>query len=205
MAFPFLRFTLLKTYHHLLTASPIPSNDNVFEKPSAKSLSAARGKPIKFLPHWIPQAQFADFYVATDQGFYADTGLLKTCRAAPNIRRSRSLLFASARIGTVLPACSVPTSTNSSKIYVFLSTGRRMHDESLPLTHPPHLLLLPKIRNLKIFFECVHFGYGPQDRNKTLQKEDTLIPEDSQNLFASYELCITPELLEHTKLTPFLA
>lgn len=30
---------------------------------------------LVFSPHWIPQAQFAGFYVALDQGFYRDAGL----------------------------------------------------------------------------------------------------------------------------------
>lgn len=35
---------------------------------------AQNGKLI-FTPHWIPQAQFAGYYVALDQGFYKDEGL----------------------------------------------------------------------------------------------------------------------------------
>ncbi len=30
---------------------------------------------IVFSPHWLPQAQFAGYYVALDQGFYAEKGL----------------------------------------------------------------------------------------------------------------------------------
>lgn len=30
---------------------------------------------LVFTPHWIPQAQFAGYYVAQDQGFYKDAGL----------------------------------------------------------------------------------------------------------------------------------
>lgn len=30
---------------------------------------------LTFSPHWIPQAQFAGFYVALDKGFYKDAGL----------------------------------------------------------------------------------------------------------------------------------
>ena len=30
---------------------------------------------LTFSPHWIPQAQFAGYYVALDQGFYKDAGL----------------------------------------------------------------------------------------------------------------------------------
>lgn len=32
-------------------------------------------RKLVFTPHWLPQAQFAGYYVAQDQGFYKDTGL----------------------------------------------------------------------------------------------------------------------------------
>ncbi len=35
----------------------------------------AQSEKLVFSPHWIPQAQFAGFYVALDQGFYRDAGL----------------------------------------------------------------------------------------------------------------------------------
>jgi len=35
----------------------------------------AQNEKIVFSPHWIPQAQFAGYYVALDQGFYKEAGL----------------------------------------------------------------------------------------------------------------------------------
>lgn len=35
----------------------------------------AQNKKLVFTPHWIPQAQFAGYYVAQDQGFYQEEGL----------------------------------------------------------------------------------------------------------------------------------
>lgn len=35
----------------------------------------AQKETLVFSPHWIPQAQFAAYYVAQDQGFYRDAGL----------------------------------------------------------------------------------------------------------------------------------
>ncbi|MDD4632317.1 MAG: ABC transporter substrate-binding protein [Proteiniphilum sp.] len=37
--------------------------------------SLAQNGKLIFTPHWIPQAQFAGYYVAVDQGFYKDNGL----------------------------------------------------------------------------------------------------------------------------------
>jgi NitT/TauT family transport system substrate-binding protein len=41
---------------------------------SATQLSAS-DKKLTFSPHWLPQAQFAGYYVALEQGFYAEEGL----------------------------------------------------------------------------------------------------------------------------------
>ncbi len=35
----------------------------------------AQQRKLVFTPHWLPQSQFAGFYVAQDQGFYSDVGL----------------------------------------------------------------------------------------------------------------------------------
>lgn len=35
----------------------------------------AQAEKLTFSPHWIPQAQFAGYYVALDQGFYKEAGL----------------------------------------------------------------------------------------------------------------------------------
>ncbi|MFA5206507.1 MAG: ABC transporter substrate-binding protein, partial [Lentisphaeria bacterium] len=36
---------------------------------------AATEPPLRFLPHWIPQAQFAGYYMADSKGFYRQEGL----------------------------------------------------------------------------------------------------------------------------------
>jgi len=35
----------------------------------------AQPQKLTFMPHWLPQAQFAGYYVAQDQGFYEQAGL----------------------------------------------------------------------------------------------------------------------------------
>jgi NitT/TauT family transport system substrate-binding protein len=37
--------------------------------------STAQNNKLIYTPHWLPQAQFAGYYVAQDQGFYDETGL----------------------------------------------------------------------------------------------------------------------------------
>lgn len=42
---------------------------------AAVPLRAEELTSVRFLPAWIPQAQFAGFYVAQDQGYYTEAGL----------------------------------------------------------------------------------------------------------------------------------
>lgn len=37
--------------------------------------AAATAQKIVFMPHWLPQAQFAGYYAAIENGFYSDEGL----------------------------------------------------------------------------------------------------------------------------------
>ncbi len=41
----------------------------------AGMLAGRDSEPLVFSPHWMPQAQFAGFYVAYDQGFYEEEGV----------------------------------------------------------------------------------------------------------------------------------
>jgi len=50
---------------------------------SALAVSPARGAELRsasFIPHWLPQAQFAGYYMAQEKGFYRDAGLDVTFR-----------------------------------------------------------------------------------------------------------------------------
>ncbi len=42
---------------------------------TAFSARAQTLEPLRFMPHWVPQAQFAGFYMAQQKGFYIDQGL----------------------------------------------------------------------------------------------------------------------------------
>lgn len=53
----------------------------------------AQRQKLVFSPHWLPQAQFAGFYVALDQGFYADAGLdVEIIHPAANVNALRFVL-----------------------------------------------------------------------------------------------------------------
>jgi len=49
-------------------------------------------KKVTFAPHWIPQAQFAGFYVAKEKGFYKKYGIdLTILPGGPNVLNSKLL------------------------------------------------------------------------------------------------------------------
>lgn len=88
--------------------------------------------PIRFLPHWIPQSQFAGFYVAADQGFYTEAGLdVKILPSGPEHPASR-----------LLPAGDTDFAT------MFLTNGIVMRDQGEPVVllaqmlHQSSLLLV---------------------------------------------------------------
>ncbi len=45
---------------------------------SGEELSTGAGRQVSFIPHWMPQAQFAGYYVAYEKGFYTRRGLYVT-------------------------------------------------------------------------------------------------------------------------------
>jgi NitT/TauT family transport system substrate-binding protein len=69
------------------------------------SLSAWAETPlpqVSFLPQWIPQAQFAGYYVAYEKGFYREQGLdVKILRGGPEWPPSEMLAQGRADFGTM--------------------------------------------------------------------------------------------------------
>ena len=85
-------------------------------------LAAADGQrlaKVVFLPHWIPQAQFAGYYLAAERGFYRQHGLdVVILDGGP--RKPVGKLLASG--GTTFASH-------------FLSAALKLRDEGLPLVH----------------------------------------------------------------------
>lgn len=79
---------------------------------------------ITYLPHWVPQAQFAGFYVAEDQGFYESAGLDVTIlRGGPETPAGEWLAEGKADFSTM-----------------FLSQGLLARDRGAPVVNVAQLL-----------------------------------------------------------------
>jgi len=74
---------------------------------------------VVFLPHWIPQAQFAGYYFALERGIYRQHGLDVT------------LLDGDPR----KPAGKLLASGEATIVSHFLSAALKLRDEGLPLVH----------------------------------------------------------------------
>lgn len=74
---------------------------------------------VTYLPHWIPQAQFAGYYMAAEKGFYRQHGL------------DVAILDGGPR-KTVRQALASGEATFASH---FLSSALNMRDDGLPLVH----------------------------------------------------------------------
>ena len=80
--------------------------------------------PLSFIPHWVPQAQFAGFYVAYERGFYAQRGIdLIILTGGPDRPASEMLASGAADVGTL-----------------WLSTALRMRAHGTPIVQAAQLV-----------------------------------------------------------------
>ncbi len=74
---------------------------------------------VTFLPHWIPQAQFAGYYMAAERGFYRQQGLeVVLLDGGPRKNVGRMLASGEATFASH-----------------FLSAGIKLREEGIPLVH----------------------------------------------------------------------
>lgn len=81
-------------------------------------------KPVRLMPLWSPQAQFAGHYVAMDQGLYARHGLdLKLLRAGPGVSATEAL-----------------TNGTADFAVLWLSTAVQHRDRGVPVVHVAQII-----------------------------------------------------------------
>ncbi|MEI6781319.1 MAG: ABC transporter substrate-binding protein [Verrucomicrobiota bacterium] len=86
------------------------------------AVAAEDARPLSkvvFVPHWIPQAQFAGYYLALERGFYRKRGLeVEILEGGPRKPVGKLLASGEATLGSH-----------------FLSAALKLHDEGPPLVH----------------------------------------------------------------------
>lgn len=83
------------------------------------SLLQAEGRRLVFSPHWMPQAQFAGYYMALEQGYYQEAGLdVKIIHPSAAVNAQRFLEDGRADV-----------------ISLFLVTGLKAASDGIPLVN----------------------------------------------------------------------
>ncbi len=78
------------------TSAPTPSTGG-----SAPSAAGGALTPVKFVLQWVPQAQFAGYFAAVDQGYFKDAGLdVQIVPGGPDINPMQVVASGGAEIGT---------------------------------------------------------------------------------------------------------
>jgi len=124
---------------------------------------------VVFLPHWIPQAQFAGHYLALDRGFYRQEGLdVVILDGGPRKPVEKLLLSGEAAIASH-----------------FLSSALKLRDEGIPLMH------LAQITQRSALMLVAHKSHGVHSVQDLEGKKVSLWPAFSAQpraLFRKYNL-----------------
>ncbi len=111
-----------------------------FAAAAAEKDPVAANSRVVFLPHWIPQAQFAGYYLALEKGYYRDQGLdVVILEGGPRRPVDKGLVSGEATIATH-----------------FLSSAVKLRDQGVPLVH------LSQITQRSALMLVAHKSHGIQ-------------------------------------------
>ena len=81
------------------------------------SVDAQQLKKVTFVPHWLPQAQFAGYYVAKDLGFYEKHGIdLTIIKGGPKVSSSQLLQNGKVNFALLWLTNAIQLKANNSRI-----------------------------------------------------------------------------------------
>lgn len=93
---------------------------------TAAAASEAGLERVYFLPQWLPQAQFAGYYVAQDKGFYRREGLeVIILRGGPEKEVAESLAQGLAHFGTLLLTTGIAERARGRRLVNIAQIGQR--------------------------------------------------------------------------------
>ena len=124
---------------------------------------------VVYLPHWIPQAQFAGYYVASERGLYRQHGLDVVILDG----------------GPRKPVGKVLSSGEATFASHFLTTALKLRDEGVPVVH------LAQITQRSALMLVAHKSHGIQSVQDLNGKKVSLWPDfavQPNALFRKYDL-----------------
>ncbi|MFZ5452525.1 MAG: ABC transporter substrate-binding protein [Thermodesulfobacteriota bacterium] len=93
--------------------------------------AARAGEAVSFIPQWVPQAQFAGYYMAYEKGFYRQRGLeVKILKGGPDFPPSELLPRGQADFGTMFLDTAI---VKRAKGYKFLNIAQIVQRSALML------------------------------------------------------------------------
>jgi NitT/TauT family transport system substrate-binding protein len=126
-----------------------------------------------FLPHWIPQAQFAGYYMAAEKGFYRQQGLeVELLEGGPRKRVGEALVSGRADFASH-----------------FLSAALKLRDEGIPVVH------LAQITQRSALLLVAHKSHGIESVKDLDGKKVSLWADFTAQpnaLFRKYNLRVNP-------------
>lgn len=136
---------------------------------AAAAQDAAPMTKVTYLPHWIPQAQFAGYYMAAEKGFYRQHGLDVTILdGGPRKPVRKALVTGEATFGSH-----------------FLSSALKMRDDGVPLVHLAQITQRSALMIVAHKSHGVHSVKDLDGKKMTLWEDFTTQPEA---LFRKYNL-----------------
>jgi len=136
---------------------------------AAAAQDAAPMTKVTYLPHWIPQAQFAGYYMAAEKGFYRQHGLDVTILdGGPRKPVRKALATGEATFGSH-----------------FLSSALKMRDDGVPLVHLAQITQRSALMIVAHKSHGVHSVKDLDGKKMTLWEDFTTQPEA---LFRKYNL-----------------
>lgn len=139
---------------------------------------------ISFIPQWLPQAQFAGYYVAYEKGFYQKRGLkVNILKGGPDFPASELLHTGQADIGTMFLTTAI---VKRAKGYKFLNIGQMVQRSALMLVAKKSsgIKKPADIRNQRVGLWNAEFEIQPKAFFRQNGLKVKIIPQNStMNLF----------------------
>jgi NitT/TauT family transport system substrate-binding protein len=127
-----------------------------------------------FIPQWVPQAQFAGYYVAKEKGFYRDRGIdLTIIDGGPTAPADQMLIDGAADFATL-----------------WLSTAIAMRDQGIPIVNIAQMMQRSAL--MLVAFKSSHISSPVDMAGKKIGMWGPIFQVQPKALFAKYGIEVEP-------------